>query len=194
MSAPKTSTADFFEAKYKSAPDADPWKFATAAYELERYDAVLKALSGRRYTHAFEPGCSVGVLTERLATIADRVDASDFSPTAVAAASARCAHLPGVSVRCATLDTNQPWADFDLVVICEIGYYFSPETWAEMVESMVLGMHPGSILLASHWLGTSNDHVQSGDAVHDAIVNPLLQRTLSERHEGFRLERWIRTA
>jgi SAM-dependent methyltransferase len=192
MSEPYKSSPEFFEAKYRAATDGDPWKFATADYELRRYDAVMAALAGRRYAHAFEPGCSVGVLTERLATICDTVDACDFSPTAVAAAVGRCSDLPGVTVRCATLAAEQPWDDFDLIVLCEIGYYFTPKAWQELVETMALGMRPGAALLASHWLGCSKDHVQSGNDVHAALRHSLLQRTLSERHEGFRLERWIR--
>ncbi len=72
------SSAEFFEAKYRAAADGDPWKFATRDYELRRYDAVMRALGGRRYARGFEPGCSVGVLTERLATVCDEVDACDF--------------------------------------------------------------------------------------------------------------------
>jgi cyclopropane fatty-acyl-phospholipid synthase-like methyltransferase len=188
-----TSSAEFFEAKYHSAPDADPWKFATSEYELRRYDAVMQALTNRRYRYAFEPGCSVGVLTERLATLCDKVDSCDFSITAAAAAKARCEHLPAVTVRCAALTASEPWATFDLVVLCEIGYYFTSTKWKELVETMVLAMQPGAVLLASHWLGCSNDHIQSGDTVHMALQHPLLQLTLSERHQGFRLERWTRT-
>jgi SAM-dependent methyltransferase len=188
------SSAEFFEAKYRESSDSDPWRFATSTYELLRYDAVLQALAGRRYARAYEPGCSVGVLTKRLATLCDTMDACDFSATAVARAQVRCAELSGVTVRCAALTAEEPWPDFDLVVLCEIGYYFDASGWRQLVESMVAGMQPGTVLLASHWLGWSADHVQSGDAVHAAFVHPLLQQTLSERHEGFLLERWIRQA
>ncbi len=192
MSAPDKSSAEFFEAKYQAAPNADPWGFATAEYELRRRDTVMQALAGRRYTRAFEPGCSIGVLTERLATLCDAVEACDFSPTAAAAATVRCAGLPGVTVRCAALTGREAWAEFDLVVLCEIGYYFPATAWKRLVDGMVLAMRPGTVLLASHWLGCSEDHVQSGDEVHAALAHPLLQRTWSERHEGFRIERWIR--
>ncbi len=188
------SSADFFETKYKSAPNADPWQFATADYEHRRYDAVMRALQGKRYSHGLEPGCSVGVLTERLATVCDVLDAFDFSPTAAAIASARCARFSGVTVRCAELTSQEAWHSFDLVVLCEIGYYFTATAWEELVERMTAELHPGAMVLVSHWLGCSNDHVQSGDAVHSAFRHSLLQQTLSERHEGFLLERWTKTA
>jgi hypothetical protein len=193
MSGPNPSSPSFFEAKYRAAADADPWKFATAAYELQRYDTIMHALAGRRYARAFEPGCSVGILSERLATVCDAVDACDFAPTAVAAAKVRCGRLPGVTVACRALTAEECWAAFDLIVLCEIGYYFAAAAWRELVESMVPGMQPGTVLLASHWLGSSKDHVQTGDAVHVALRHRLLERTLSERHEGFCLERWTRT-
>jgi cyclopropane fatty-acyl-phospholipid synthase-like methyltransferase len=187
------SSAEFFEGKYRSAPDNDPWQFATAQYELLRYDAIMNALEGRRYARAFEPGCSVGVLTERLATVCDAVDACDFSPTAVAAARTRCAHLEDVTIRCDALSAKAPWSAYDLIVLCEIGYYFTARQWTVLVNAMVEGMQPGTVLLASHWLGDSKDHIQSGDAVHAAFRDPQLLLDLTQHHEGFRLERWIRT-
>jgi cyclopropane fatty-acyl-phospholipid synthase-like methyltransferase len=192
MNQPDPSSAEFFEAKYRA--DADPWKFSSSKYERQRYETVIRALSGRRYARAFEPGCSVGILTERLATICDDVVAADFSPAAAAAATRRCIHLPHVSIQCAPLTASAPWPQFDLVVLSEIGYYFAPAAWQNLVETMALAMRPGTVLLASHWLGHSGDHVQSGDAVHRALNHPLLQRTLNENHGDFRLERWTRSA
>lgn len=193
MNTPYTSSADFFEAKYRGAPDADPWKFATSDYELQRYRVVMNAVGDRRYRRAYEPGCSVGILTQQLSSVCDQVYACDFSRTAVDVARDRCRALPGVSIRCAALTCNDPWAMFDLIVLCEIGYYFATDAWRNLVENMVRGMQPGTVLLASHWLGNSSDHVQCGDDVQDAIKHPLLRCTLSERHEGFRLDRWTRT-
>jgi cyclopropane fatty-acyl-phospholipid synthase-like methyltransferase len=175
MRQPHPSSAEFFETKYGSAPDGDPWQFATADYEQRRYDTVMRVLQGKRYSHGLEPGCSVGVLTERLATVCDALDAFDFSPTATAIASARCASLPGVTVRCAGLTNQEAWHTFDLVVLCEIGYYFTATAWEELVKRMTA-------------------ELQSGDAVHSAFRHPLLQQTLSERHEGFLLERWTKSA
>jgi len=98
---PSPTSADFFEAKYQANPD--PWDFASSATELFRYDTTIAALGSRRYRHAFEPACSLGVLTARLATVCDRVSAFDFSPTAAAQAADRCAALPNVDIRCASI-------------------------------------------------------------------------------------------
>ncbi len=193
MNTPYTSSTDFFEAKYRNAPGADPWKFATSEYELQRYRVVMDAISDRKYRHAYEPGCSVGVLTQQLASVCDRVYACDLSPTAVDVARKRCGELSGITVNCAALTPNELWSVFDLIVLCEIGYYFTADTWHELVESMVHGMQPGTVLLASHWLGHSADHVQGAEEVHEAMKHPLLTCTLNERYERFRLDRWTRT-
>ncbi len=191
MSIDDTSSSEFFEAKYRQK--ADPWDFASSPYESGRYDAIITALASRRYRRAFEPGCSVGVLTERLAAICDAVEAIDFSSTAVAQAQERCAYLSNVDVECASISGRMPLNGFDLIVLSEMGYYLDPNEWSETVARMVSPMATGGIVLATHWLGTSADHCMSGDQVHEIIQASLLLRLQhSERHKAFRLDRWER--
>ncbi len=192
MSVVDTSSAAFFEAKYRQ--DADPWNFAGSPYERGRYDAIIAALAHRRYQRAFEPGCSVGVLTKRLAAICDAVDAIDFSPTAVKRARERCADLSNVVVVCASIAHCGPFQGCDLIVLSEMGYYFSPREWRETVAEMLLSLKPRGTVLATHWLGSSTDHRISGDQVHEILqANALLSLEDSERNEAFRLDRWVRT-
>ena len=185
------SSAEFFERKYRES--TDPWNFGSSAYELERYDVTMQALAGRRFRHAFEPGCSVGVLTERLARVCDRVDALDLSPTAVKAAQARCAGLDNVCVRTGSLADPLPGTDFDLIVLSEIGYYLDPGELARCGAALVHQLVPGGCLLGVHWLGQSPDHRLSGDQVH-AVLRSLdgLRLDYSEGRTGFRLDRWTR--
>jgi SAM-dependent methyltransferase len=191
MSVVDTSSAEFFEAKYRQKPD--PWDFATSPYELNRYNATVAAISRRRYKRAFEPGCSVGVLTQRLAGICDAVEAIDFSPTAVVSARERCAHLHNVQVVCASLGRCGPIQVCDLIVLSEVGYYFSPQEWARTIDGLLLFLKPGGTVVATHWLGSSVDHQISGDQVHQVVhANPMLSLQLSERYEAFRVDRWIR--
>ena len=195
MSAPDKSSAEFFEQRYRDS--GDPWDLAHDGYEQARYDTIIRVLQGRHYRYAFEPGCAVGALTEKLATICDRVDACDFSQTAVEQARARCARLPGVSVRCASVTDPAPISKYDLIVLSEIGYYFTPTAWQSVVADMVDRMQPGATLLASHWLGRSPDHILTGDEVHACMQHPKLKHEQAERHpdptdSGFRLDRWTR--
>ena len=192
MSAPDTSAA-FFEGMFRTS--ADPWNFAADSYEQARYDVIVRALAGRRYRHAFEPGCSVGALTAKLATLCEQVDATDFSPSAAEQARLRCQSLPGVTVRCAAFTGDESVGQYDLLLLSEIGYYFSAAQWQAVVEHVADGLQPGAILLASHWLGNSPDHLLSGDEVHDLMQHVHLHHEHGERHTdathgGFRLDRW----
>jgi cyclopropane fatty-acyl-phospholipid synthase-like methyltransferase len=186
------SSAAFFEAKYQQK--ADPWNFSSSAYELQRYDAVIQAIAHRRYARVFEPGCSIGVLTERLAGHCDAVYAIDFSPSASAQAAARCAHLPQVEVHCAALPGGAPASEFDLLVLSEIGYYFTPQDWERITTVLIASMPRGATVLAAHWLGQSEDHRMSGDEVHEILLaHPNLHVELAERNPNLRLDRLVRS-
>jgi SAM-dependent methyltransferase len=193
-----TTSREFFDRKYRDA--GDPWSFASSAYELGRYEATVRALENRRFRRAFEPGCSIGVLTERLAVICDRVDAIDISPAAVKLARERCKALPNVHTTCGALPAFIPDGDFDLVVFSEIGYYFEEDALRALAEQLVSRICTSGILLAAHWLGSSKDHLLQGDRVHEILGSTEgLKLEVSERHgdlegrqTGFRLERWVR--
>jgi cyclopropane fatty-acyl-phospholipid synthase-like methyltransferase len=185
------SSAAFFEAKYQKK--TDPWGFSSNAYELQRYDAIISAIAHRRYGRAFEPGCSIGVLTERLAAHCDEVYAIDFSPTASAQARARCAHLPQVEVGCASLPDGTPAKDFDLLVLSEIGYYFTPQDWQRISTTLIDSLPRGATVLAAHWLGHSQDHRISGDEVHEILLShPKVRVDHRERGPNMRLDRLVR--
>jgi SAM-dependent methyltransferase len=182
-------SADFFEAKYRDS--VDPWDFARSRYEQDRYDEIIKSLGGRRFHRAFEPGCSIGVLTERLAAICDQVYASDISTTAIARARARCSGRPGVFIEEGSLTDPLASAAFDLIVLSEVGYYLDSETLVTLARNLTDRLTADGVILAAHWLGKSNDHVLTGDQVHDILAASLgLQRIHSRRHEGFRIDLW----
>jgi cyclopropane fatty-acyl-phospholipid synthase-like methyltransferase len=185
------SSAALFEAKYQKRPD--PWDFSSDIYELRRYDAIISAISHRRYRRAFEPGCSIGVLTQRLAAYCDAVYAIDFSPTASAQAQARCAHLSHVEVRCAAMPERMPTKDFDLLVLSEIGYYFTSQVWQRISTTLIDSIPKGATVLAAHWLGHSQDHYISGDQVHKILVShSKLRIEHTERNRQVRLDRLVR--
>ena len=190
------TSASFFEAKYREK--ADPWNFTSGSYELSRYDSILAALSHRRYSHAFEPGCSIGVLTEKLAGLCDAVEACDLSSTAVAQAKERCARLAHVHITVGPLNEASATrvmtaGKINLLLLSEIGYYFKLPVFERLATTLIKPMPSGATLLASHWLGTSDDHILSGDQVHEALLkHPLLQHEHGERHAQFRLDRFRR--
>ena len=84
---------DTFEDLY--AASADPWKFGTSPYEQRKYSITIASLPRNdgtgcvMYRRRFEPGCSVGALTEHLAGVAEFVVRRDASISAIAQAARR---------------------------------------------------------------------------------------------------------
>jgi SAM-dependent methyltransferase len=183
---------EFFDKLYLA--DADPWNFARSDYELRRYSAEISFLQGRRFERGFEPGCSIGVLTEKLAPLCDRLDAIDISPTAACLARKRCNHLKHVSVRQGSLPQDIPSGPFDLIVLSEIGYYFEAPALEKLGAELVSRLEREGVFLAAHWLGNSPDHLLTGDRVHQVLgCLPGLRLTASDRHPGYRIDRWSKT-
>ena len=182
-----------FEAKYRES--GDPWNFSGSRYELDRYRHTLASLVRGRYRSAFEPACSIGVLTAALADRCDTVQAIDIAPSAVAAARERCAKLPGVTVACADLTAHCPEGPFDLIVFSELGYYFPASRLAQIARSLAARLEAGGEFIAVHWLGHSDDHLLHGDEVH-AILKDALAPSCAwikgDRQPGFRSDTWRR--
>jgi hypothetical protein len=193
---PDPTSAEFFDALYAGAPDADPWRFATSRYELDRYATLDAALGDDRFDSCLELGASIGVFTARLAARCTTVDAVELSPVAATAARRRLAGHPSVTVR--TDDAlaflrrrpRQRWA---LVTVCEVGYYFAPDPLAEVLDRVARAAR--RTVLVSHWTGTSPDHVLHGTEVHAVADRVLSAHGLTahrEPHDGFLLARWDR--
>jgi len=187
----ETTDAAFFEDIYRQ--NADPWNFEGSIYEQERYAKIMTSADGRRYSRAFEPGCSIGVLTWKLASLCDRLEAIEISPTAASNAKERCKHLPQVHIECGSLPEAMPAGEFDLIVFSEIGYYFEEEELRIIVDRLAEKVTPGGYFIGAHWLGTSADHLLSGDAAHQIIRGcTLLSLDDEKRYAHFRLDRMVR--
>lgn len=180
-----------FEQRYRE--HEDPWRFASSDYELNRYDTTVRNLRRARYSRAFEPGCSVGILTSRLAERCEEVVATEVAPSALARARARCAPFPNVRFELQDLGESMPEGRFDLVVLSEIGYYFDRDRLRAIATGLSASLESGGELIAVHWLGHSDDHVLHGDDVHAVLRDSLpLQQTSSARYAHFRLDSWMR--
>ena len=192
MKTKDTTSASFFEEKYQRS--GDPWAFASSAYEQQRYQAIYDAVSFRHYSRAFEPGCSIGVLTEKLAAICDHIEAIDLSATAIAHARERTKHLSHVNTTCGGLPAFIPDGMYDLIVFSEIGYYFSEDGLFAVGQTLTGRLSSSGVFLAAHWLGESPDHLLPGDRVHEILAEVgHLALQHSERRPGFRLDLWQRS-
>ncbi|MEU8895773.1 SAM-dependent methyltransferase [Nocardia sp. NPDC048505] len=183
-----TLPSSYFEDMYAAA--ADPWSFTTRWYERRKRALTMAALPNPRYRSAFEPGCSIGTLTEQLVTRCDRVLASDPIAKALDAAAVRLdADRDRVELRRWSLGDDWPAARFDLIVFSEVCYYLDADTLRTVTQQAVAHLEPGGTLLVVHWRHPVPDYPLTGDEVHDIVsADPGLVRMSAYQDEDMRLE------
>lgn len=191
----RTSSLDaaYFDELYRADPD--PWDFSGSAYEAAKYDRTLAALNGRRSSRALEVGCSIGVLTARLAGVCDRLLAVDVSGTAVKAARRRCAELANVEVRRLAFPGEPPPGDYDLVVLSEVAYYWDDADLGRAGALLRSRLQANGRLLLVHWTGET-DYPQTGDEAVEklaAFTAGAFEVEHAERAEHYRLDLWRRS-
>jgi SAM-dependent methyltransferase len=169
---------DYFEKLY--ADSADPYGFTSRWYEERKYALSLAMLPRRRYADAFEPACSIGVLTALLAGRCDRLVAWDVSAEAVRRARERA---PGATVEQRAIPADWPGGTFDLIVLAEVLYYLADDDLERALDRTAASLRPGGTLLAVHWRGPAPHHPQTGDGVHAALRRVGLP-LLAEHHEA----------
>jgi SAM-dependent methyltransferase len=161
-------TADFFETLYEVNPD--PWQFATSEYEAQKYAATLQALPRTSYQSGFEIGGSIGVLTEKLAARCHSLLSVDVSSIAQEQAQQRCRHLSNINFEIMSVPQSFPANNFDLIVLSEVGYYWS---WTDLRKAqglMLDRLEPGGHLLLVHWIVDAQVLPLTGHQVHDAFL------------------------
>lgn len=169
-----TLPASYFDRMYADAED--PWGFDTRWYEQRKYALTLAALPEPRFGSALEVGCSIGVLTARLADRCDHLVAVDASERALAAARGRA---PTVEFRLGAVPGSWPAGSYDLVVLSEVAYYLGPDDLSGLLDLVSADLNPDGFVLACHWRHEVPDYPQTGDAVHEAMSDrwPRVSRT-----------------
>ena len=187
-----TSTSrTYFEDMYKRDPD--PWGFASRGYERRKYELTIASLPLAHYGSVYEPGCSIGVLTEKLAHRCDRLVASDIIPAALRQAATRTKELPHVRVEYRPIPEAWPEEQFDLIVLSEIAYYFSPRELEQIMTLVLNSTASGAHVIGIHWRGETN-YPLSGDQAHAIIEAAFgLRRVVHHVEHEFMLNVWERT-
>lgn len=144
----------------------DPWGFASRWYEERKRALTLAILPRRRFTSAFEPGCSIGILTAELAPRCDALLATDIAAAPLEVARARLRHA--THVRFEQRATPRDWPDgrFDLIVLSEMAYYCSTPDLETLIRRAAASLTPDGVLLLCHWRHLVSDYPQTGDEVH----------------------------
>jgi len=178
---------DYFEQLYSAKPD--PWDFDSSEYERRKYDATLKAV-GTGHGRALEIGCSIGVFTRRLAERCQALLAVDIAQTALDAARRRCEGLSHIDFRRMQLPDALPDGRFDLVVLSEVGYYWSLPDLDRFLGWLPGALAPDGRFVLVHWTGRT-DYPLTGDQVHDHVAlktRDRLRLIYSATTEHYRLD------
>ncbi len=180
----------YFEGMYREA--VDPWRFETSAYERRKYAITVSSLPRVSYRSAFEPGCSVGVLSQLLAPRCGRLLAADIIPVALERASRRLRGHGNVRIERRSIPEQWPVDRFDLVVLSEIGYYFDEPELDGIVQLVLGSLDVGGHLVAVHWRGVT-DYPLTGDRTHEVIGGrDGLCHLVGHVETDFRLDVWER--
>jgi SAM-dependent methyltransferase len=192
MTSSRTLGPDYFEAMYAASPD--PWGFESRWYERRKHAISVAMLPRREYPDAFEPGCSIGALTELLAPRCGRLLSCDMAGAAVRAAAQRTRHLANVRVERRSIPAGWPDGEFDLVVLSEILYYFAGEDLDRVLDLAVKAVRAGGSLLAVHWLHPVADYPRGGEEVHRHLAARTgIARLAEHREQDFLAEVYVRT-
>jgi LmbE family N-acetylglucosaminyl deacetylase/SAM-dependent methyltransferase len=192
--AAQTSSLDagFFDDFYAAYGD-DPWGFTDRWYERRKRALTLASLPRDRFGRAFEPGCSIGVLTAELAARCDHLLALDPVAAAVNRAAERTAALEHVEVRQGSVPADWPDGAFDLVVLSEVGYYCGADDLVRLVERTAQCLTDDGVVVACHWRHPVEDYPVTGDAVHEALLaHPHLALLAQHVEDDFRLDVLVR--
>lgn len=176
----------YFESLYAREPD--PWRFANSEYERAKYDATLAHLPRTSFSAGFEVGCSIGVLTRRLAERCASLLAVDVADAALAQARVRCAGLRHVTIRRMRVPDEWPDGAFDLIVLSEVLYYLSPDAVARVASRTRSSLAANGVAMLVHYT-LPTDYPLSGDAASEIfIANAGLTATPQRREARYRLD------
>lgn len=182
---------DFFDRFYADADD--PWGFETRWYEKRKRSITIASLPRERFGRALEVGCSIGVLTEQLADRCDAVLAVDVAERPLAIARQRLAARSSVRFERMLLPGEWPEGTFDLIVVSEVGYYWSAADRSRAIGLAERSLAADGVLVLCHWRHAVKDYPEAGDAVHQAFVSESsLVRLVFHEEEDFLLDILVR--
>jgi len=180
----------YFASMYRADPD--PWGFDTRFYEQRKYDLTMAALPRSHYESGFEPGCSNGALTVRLASRCATLASCDIVESAVERSRARTSMLDHVHVEVARFPEQWPAGSFDLVVWSEVAYYLGDHSLDLAVRTLRERLQPDGDLVVVSYTGSTN-YPQTAASVDERIEQcDWLVRHTTLRSESFQLGVWRR--
>lgn len=184
----QTLSENYFDEVYHQKED--PWDLATSSYERDKYDTTIASLPNTSYESALEIGCSIGVLTETLLQKCNKILAIDIADAPVAQAKARLQNYPQARIAKMSVPAFFPEEFFDLIVMSEVGYFFSVPDLDALQQKIVTHLNTGGQLLLVHWTPFVSDFPLTGDQVHDFFMDRSGTGKPFKHFKHFRAEKY----
>ncbi len=151
----------------------DPWQARDSDFERRKRDLTMLALPLHRFGRAFEPGCSIGEFSARLAERCDELICQDLSDAAVRRARTRLADQPHVRVDVGQVPDDWPEGELDLVALSEVGYFLDDAQLDEVLRLIADRLRPGGYVALCHWSHPIEGWSLDGQQVHDRARRAL---------------------
>jgi SAM-dependent methyltransferase len=186
MNEPQTLPVNYFDDVYTR--NQDPWDYEQSAYEKEKYAETIGSLTKPVYQNAFEIGCSIGVLTEMLVPKCIQLLSVDISDIPISKARERLKSYTNVRVEKMKVPDEFPDKSFDLIILSEVGYYWSAEDLSKAQQLIIDHLASGGQLLLVHWTPFVPDYPLTGDQVHESFLKLPLTHVYANRADKYRLD------
>jgi len=180
-----------FEEAYTRS--ADPWASAAPRYRYQqrKYEQIMALLPDRRFRHALDLGCGLGLLSQRLAERSDAVLGIDVASAALGHARKRGASVANLTfaqgdILDLPVELN---GRFDLVVVADTLYYLAPLS-DDLLKALSarladLLMPGGLFLLANHFFFAADPDSRLTRRIHDAFTWSPRFTALSHHRKAF---------
>ncbi|NJM59343.1 MAG: methyltransferase domain-containing protein [Oscillatoriales cyanobacterium RU_3_3] len=181
--------SSFFDETYRNNPD--PWKYRSSFYETSKFRTTIRCLPKVRFKNAFEIGCAIGVLTQKLASKCDRLLSVDYSEVGLEEARKRCHNLPQVRFEQMQIPQHFPTENFDFILFSEVGYYLTMDNFLITKQKIIERLLPGGYLLMVHFRYSAENFILNGDLVHDTFIQDsarFLQHLGDPRKKSFGID------
>lgn len=165
--------SSFFDETYRQS--SDPWRYTSSFYETSKFRTTIRSLPKVRFKNAFEIGCAIGVLTQKLAKKCDRLLSVDYSEVGLQEARKRCRDLPQARFQQMQIPQQFPTEKFDLILFSEVGYYLTMPDLLTTKQKIIDQLLPGGYLLMVHFRYPVESFLLNGDIVHDTFLQDSAQ-------------------
>ena len=169
----KSVPSSFFDETFSKS--SDPWRYTSSFYEMSKFRTTIRCLPKVQFKNAFEIGCAIGVLSQKLAKKCDRLLSVDYSEVGLEEARKRCADFPQVRFEQMQIPQQFPTEKFDLILFSEVGYYLTMPDLLTTKQKIIDQLLPGGYLLMVHFRYSVESSVVNGDIVHDTFIQESAQ-------------------